>query len=304
MEELLHQGIRQNSAKPTWLKIEQTKNQDWNLLHGELKKRGLHTVCEEARCPNIKECWSARTATIMILGDVCTRGCRFCHVKTGNPQGLVELREIKNSSELVGLMSLRYVVITSVDRDDLEDHGAQHFANVINRIHADHPEVHVEALVPDFGAVEWRMDILASSQPYVVAQNMETVKRLTYPVRDVRASYEKTLRCLEYYKSKHNLRTKSSLMVGLGETLEELQETMRDLRSVGTDIITFGQYLQPTAKHLPVVRYYTPEEFRLLKKLAYEVGFSFVASGPLVRSSYKASDYLEYVEKKQDVQSH
>lgn len=292
MNEIHHTG----KPKPEWLKIAHTKNQDWNDLHAQLKKRGLHTVCEEAACPNIRECWSARTATIMILGEVCTRGCRFCHVKTGNPAGLLDLREIANASQLVGLMNLRYVVITSVDRDDLEDHGAGHFAQVIERIHQDHPEVYVEALVPDFGAVEWRMDVLAQAKPYVVAQNMETVRRLTYPVRDIRASYEKTLRCLEYYKSQHQFRTKTSLMVGLGETLEEIAETLTDLRSVGTDIVTFGQYLQPTSRHLPVQRYYTPEEFRELKKLAYEKGFSFVASGPLVRSSYKASDYLDFVE--------
>lgn len=293
---------RRGLPKPPWLKIEHTKNQDWNDLHEQIRLRGLHTVCQEAACPNIKECWSARTATIMILGDVCTRGCRFCHVKTGNPGGFVDAREIRNASELVGLMRLRYVVITSVDRDDLEDHGAGHFARVIEAIHRDHPEVHVEALVPDFGAEPVRMDVLAAARPYVVAQNMETVRRLTYPVRDVRASYEKTLACLDYYKRRHGLRTKTSLMVGLGETWDEILETLRDLRAVGTDIVTFGQYLQPTARHLPVVRYYTPEEFRALKRAAYEVGFAFVASGPLVRSSYKAADYLDFVEGRHEPQ--
>ncbi len=300
----MNETLNPGKPKPEWLKISQVKNEEWNDLRSQLKRRGLHTVCEEASCPNIRECWSARTATIMILGDVCTRGCRFCNVKTGNPAGFVEAREILHASELVGLMNLRYVVITSVDRDDLEDHGAGHFARVIERIHCDHPEVHVEALVPDFDAVDWRMDILAQARPYVVAQNMETVRRLTYPVRDIRAGYEKTLRCLEYYKSRHGLRTKTSLMVGLGETLDEIRETLSDLRAVGTDIVTFGQYLQPSSRHLSVERYYTPEEFRELKKIAYEAGFSFVASGPFVRSSYKASDYLDFVEHRHGQEKH
>lgn len=281
------------SRLPEWLHIDRTKNRQWVGLSRDLRRRGLHTVCEEASCPNIRECWSAGTATLMILGDVCTRGCRFCNVKTGNPAGRVDEREIENASALVGQLGLRYVVVTSVDRDDLDDHGATHFARVIERIRKDHPEVAVEALVPDFGAVEWRMDILAASGPYIVAQNMETVRRLTYPVRDIRAGYDITLRCLEYYKKRHGLRTKSSLLVGLGETFAELEETLRDLRAVGTDVVTFGQYLQPSRRHLPVVKYYTPQEFRELKSLAYSLGFRFVAAGPLVRSSYRASDLLE-----------
>ncbi len=285
--------------KPEWLKITSVKNEEWSDIRVQLKKRRLHTVCEEASCPNIHECWSARTATIMILGDTCTRGCRFCNVKTGNPAGLINHSEITGTSELVALMKLRYIVLTSVDRDDLKDHGAGHFAMVIERIHLDHPDVYVEALVPDFGGDEARMDILAASKPYVVAQNMETVRRLTHPVRDIRAGYDITLSCLKYYKEKHSMRTKTSLMVGLGEILDEIVATLDDLRSVGCDIITFGQYLQPTSRHLPVQKYYTPEEFRELKKIAYEKGFSFVASGPLVRSSYKAADYLEFQQKDQ-----
>ncbi len=284
--------------KPDWLKIKLPQGDDFQNIKLKLKERGLHTVCVEANCPNLGECWDARTATIMILGDTCTRGCRFCHVKTGNPRGLVNALEINNTAEMVGLMNLRYVVLTSVDRDDLPDHGAGHFAAVIDKIRDIHPDTRVEALVPDFDAVPERMDILAGSKPFVVAQNMETVKRLTHKVRDIRAGYEKTLKCLEYYKSIHQMRTKTSLMVGLGETLEEISQTLDDLRAVGTDLITFGQYLQPTKKHLPVERYYSPEEFKGLKKLAYKKGFKFAASGPLVRSSYKAADYLDFTEGK------
>lgn len=285
--------------KPEWLKITHKRGDQYQDLRKELHARGLHTVCEEASCPNLSECWSARTATIMILGDICTRGCRFCHVKTGHPGLFVNTAEIANTAQMVGLMSLKYVVITSVDRDDLPDHGAGHFAAVISEVHSRHPDTRVEALVPDFGADEGRMSILAASRPFVVAQNMETVRRLTHPVRDIRAGYETTLHCLDFYKKREPaLRTKTSLMVGLGETWEELEETLDDLRSVGVDIVTFGQYLQPTKKHLKVEKFYTPKEFLELKKLAYRKGFRFVASGPLVRSSYKAADFLDFTEEK------
>jgi len=250
----------------------------------------LATVCAEAACPNLTECWSLKTATIMILGDTCTRGCRFCQVKTGNPRGLLDVKEIVHTVEMVGLMGLNYVVITSVDRDDLPDHGAGHFASVVRAVHQAHPNTKVEVLVPDFSADPGRMRVLAASRPYVVAQNLETVRRLTHPVRDVRAGYATTLDCLDFYK-KQGLTTKTSLMVGLGETLDEVSESLDDLRAVGTDVVTFGQYLQPTKHHLPVERYYSPAEFRELKKLAYGKGFRFVASGPLVRSSYRAADF-------------
>lgn len=283
--------------KPEWLKITHSRGQEHHDLRKELRSRGLHTVCEEASCPNLNECWGLKTATIMILGEVCTRGCRFCHVNTGNPLGRINPLEIRHSSELVGLMGLRYVVITSVDRDDLPDHGAGHFAQVIRRIHEDHPDTKVEALVPDFGGDPQRMDILADSRPFVVAQNVETVERLTHPVRDIRAGYRQTLDCLAYYKSR-GLRTKTSLMLGLGESEEEIEKTLRDLRDCGTDILTLGQYLQPTSRHWPVSKYYSPMEFAAWKKRAKELGFTFAASGPLVRSSYRASDYLDYLEGK------
>ncbi|MBL7665147.1 MAG: lipoyl synthase [Bacteriovoracaceae bacterium] len=286
--------------KPEWLKVKLPKGGNFNKIKSELRERGLSTVCEEAKCPNISECWEAKTATLMILGDTCTRACKFCHVKTGNPKGFINHEEIANSSHLVGLMSLNYVVITSVDRDDLADHGSAHFAAVVTRVKQDHPKTKIEVLIPDFGGHEQFMHALAQSQPFVIAQNMETVKRLTHPVRDRRASYETTLQCLDFYKKNYpHISTKTSIMVGLGETWMELQETLEDLRRVGCDIVTFGQYQQPTRRHLAVERFYTPDEFEELKRMAYKLGFKFVASGPLVRSSYKAGDYLNYIEESQ-----
>jgi lipoyl synthase len=285
--------------KPEWLKVKLPEGQDFKEIRDNLRSKGLATVCEEAKCPNISECWSSRTATVMILGDTCTRACKFCHVKTGNPKGFINHEEIENTSKMVGLMSLRYIVITSVDRDDVTDHGAGHFAAVVNRVHLDHPETKVEVLIPDFGVVPDRMHTLAQSNPYVIAQNIETVRRLTHPVRDPRAGYDKTLECLKFYKTNYpQIQTKTSLMVGLGETWKEIQETLEDLRAIDVDIVTFGQYLQPSKRHLNVEKFYTPEEFEELKRMSMKMGFKFVASGPLVRSSYKAGDFLDYVESK------
>lgn len=283
--------------KPEWLKVNLPQGEDYKEIRDNMRTKGLATVCEEARCPNLSECWSARTATVMILGDTCTRACKFCNVKTGNPKGFINVDEIANTSEMVAMMNLRYIVITSVDRDDLPDHGAGHFASVIKRVHTDHPETKVEVLIPDFAGDEERMRVLADANPYVIAQNVETVKRLTHPVRDPRASYEKTLGCLKFYKENYpHIQTKTSLMVGLGETWAEIQEALEDIRAHNVDIITFGQYLQPSKRHLNVEKFYTPEEFEELKRMSLKLGFKFVASGPLVRSSYKAGDFLDYVE--------
>lgn len=279
--------------KPEWLKIQGRKTDNFHDLRVKLSQKGLHTVCVEASCPNLNECWSTRTATIMLLGDTCTRGCRFCHVKTGNPRGVVNSLEIANAVDMVATMGLDYLVLTSVDRDDLPDQGAGHFAAVIEAVRKRYPDTKVEALVPDFSADESLMNILANSHPYVVAQNLETVKRLTHKVRDIRAGYQKTLDCLYFYKTKHLLRTKSNLMVGLGETEQELEQAFSDLREVGTDFLTIGQYLQPTAHNLPVTRFYSPAEFESLKRKALKLGFSHVASGPLVRSSYRASEVTQ-----------
>lgn len=285
--------------KPSWLKVPIPKGDAFREVKNSLREKKLWTVCEEANCPNIGECWEQKTATMMILGGTCTRACRFCHVDTGNPGGFVDLKEIENAAQMVDTMGLKYLVVTSVDRDDLKDFGAGHFASVVGAIHQRHPETLVEVLVPDFNAEEIPMHILAKSNPFVVAQNMETVKRLTARVRDPRASYEKTLDCLSFYKNNYpHITTKTSLMVGLGETLEEIIECLKDLRLVGVQIVTFGQYLRPTKQHLAVERYWHPKEFEELKRISYEMGFEFVASGPLVRSSYKAADYLAHLEKK------
>jgi lipoic acid synthetase len=282
--------------KPEWLKVKLPGGDNFKEVRESLRTKGLFTVCEEAACPNIGECWSQKTATVMILGDTCTRACKFCDVKTGNPKGFINPEEIHETASMVGIMGLKYIVITSVDRDDLPDGGAGHFASVVKKIHEIYPEVFVEVLVPDFLGNPNHMRILAESNPFVIAQNIETVKRLTHPVRDRRASYETTLDCLDFYKKNFpTVTTKTSLMVGLGETLEEIKETLIDLRAVDCDIITFGQYLQPTNRHLPISRYYSPDEFMNLKKIGYEMGFKFIASGPLVRSSYKAFDYLNHL---------
>ena len=283
--------------KPEWLKVNLPTGDNFKDLRDNMREKGLATVCEEAKCPNISECWSSRTATVMILGDTCTRACKFCHVKTGNPKGFINPEEIENTSKMVAMMSLRYIVITSVDRDDLEDHGAGHFAAVIRKVNSDHPETKVEVLIPDFAGDEARMRVLGDSNPFVIAQNIETVRRLTHPVRDIRAGYDKTMGCLKFYKDNYpHIQTKTSIMVGFGEEWSEIQETLEDARAAGVDIITFGQYLQPSKRHLDVKKYYTPDEFEELKRMALKLGFKFVASGPLVRSSYKAGSFLDYVE--------
>lgn len=290
---------RKQQRHPEWIRSIKPSGHEYSFIEKELKKKNLHTVCTEARCPNIGECWAAKTATIMILGDTCTRACKFCHVKTGNPHGLLDPNEPAKSAEMVKLMSLRYVVITSVDRDDLPDFGAGHFSSVITKIQEENPTTKIEVLIPDFNDVPEHMDTLAKSNPFVIAQNLETVDRLTKKVRDRRAGYEKTLNVLKYYKEHFpHIVTKSSLMVGLGETKQELITAFRDLRKVGVDILTLGQYLMPSKRHLSVERFYHPDEFKELKEIALNEGFQFVASGPFVRSSYKAGDFLDYLKSK------
>lgn len=292
-------GKKNLKGKPKYLKAKIPKGSNYSGVKKSLREKNLFTVCEEAKCPNLGECWDAKVATMMILGDTCTRACKFCNVKTGNPKGWLDLDEPKKASEMVEVMALKYLVVTSVDRDDLDDFGAGHFASVVNQIGEDFPEVKVEVLVPDFAVVEEHMHTLARSNPFVIAQNLETVKRLTHQVRDRRAGYDKTLAALDFYNKNYpDIATKTSLMVGLGETKEELVEAMQDLRAVGVKVITFGQYLRPTMAHLEVQRYYELEEFDHLKKIAYDIGFEFVASGPMVRSSYKASDYFDFLNSK------
>jgi lipoic acid synthetase len=253
----------------------------------------LATVCEEAKCPNIGECWNAGTATIMLMGAVCTRACRFCSVDTGNPHAWLDVEEPQNAARTVELMKLKYIVLTSVNRDDLSDGGAGHYAACIRAIKERCPETAVEALTPDFQGVLADVETVVDSGIEVFAQNVETVRRLTHPVRDPRAGYEQTLRVLQHAKRhKPTVLTKSSLMLGLGETDAEIEETLDDLRAAEVDIVTLGQYLRPTLNHLPIERFVTPEEFDRYRESALRRGFLECVSGPLVRSSYRAEQAL------------
>lgn len=280
--------------KPSWLRVRIPTDKGYQRIKKIVRDHRLATVCEESMCPNIAECWGNGTATLMLMGDVCTRACRFCSVDTGNPRGQLNPDEPELAAETVQLMRLKYVVLTSVDRDDLPDGGASHYADCVRRIKRRNPETAIEVLTPDFKGVLEHVAQVADTDIDVFAQNMETVKRLTHPVRDPRASYETTLRILEYVKRHHpNVLTKTSLMLGLGETDAEILETMDELRAVGVDIVTFGQYLRPTVNHLPVQRYVTPTEFEHYRRLGLIKGFLEVVSGPLVRSSYRAERVLE-----------
>jgi len=289
-------GIKSQAAKkpllkkPKWLRVRlgggNRKYQDTQAI---VQQHKLSTVCEEAKCPNMSECWSHGTATIMLLGSVCTRACRFCAVDTGNPNGWLDPKEPENSAKSVQLMGLNYVVLTSVDRDDLPDGGAQHYADTVRAIKRASPQTKVEALTGDFQGDQHGVRTVLDSKVDVFAQNVETVKRLTHPVRDPRAGYQQTLDVLAYAKTyRPDVITKTSLMLGLGETVEEVIATMDDLRAINVDVLTLGQYMQPTRHHLPVEAYITPETFNHLRKVGLEKGFLEVASGPLVRSSYRA----------------
>lgn len=279
----------QRLAKPKWLRIVNHITPAYKQVKDQVVKHRLATVCEEAKCPNIAECWSHGTATIMLMGAVCTRACRFCAVDTGNPQGWLDVEEPENTANTVALMNLDYVVVTSVNRDDLADGGAKHYADTIRAIKTRCPRTKVEALTPDFQGVENDIASLLDSGVDVFAQNVETVERLTHPVRDNRAGYWQTLKVLAFAKNyRPDVLTKTSLMLGLGETDEEIIKTMDELRAQKVDILTLGQYLQPTKNHLPVARYVTPEVFLELREMGLQKGFFEVASGPLVRSSYRA----------------
>jgi lipoyl synthase len=280
--------------KPDWLRIRIKGGPAFDEVKEIVSEHRLATVCEEAKCPNLSECWSAGTATIMLMGDVCTRACRFCSVNTGNPKGWLDLEEPDNTARSVQLMGLNYVVLTSVNRDDLPDGGAGHYADCVERVKAVNPDTAVEALTPDFLGVLADVERVVDSGIEVFAQNVETVERLTHPVRDPRAGYQQTLDVLAHAKA-HNpgVLTKTSLMLGLGETDEEILECMDDLREAQVDIVTFGQYLQPTANHYPIARYVSPEEFDQYRQWGLEKGFLEVVSGVFVRSSYRAEQVLQ-----------
>ena len=282
------EGVHQET-KPKWLRVNLTQTPEYKKVKSLVQEHSLSTVCEEAKCPNISECWSHGTATIMLMGSVCTRACRFCSVDTGNPKGWLDKDEPKKSAHTVSVMNLDYVVLTSVDRDDLADGGAAHYAETIIEIKKVSPKTKVEALTPDFSGDHNAIDVLLASGVDVFAQNVETVERLTHPVRDPRAGYWKTIDVLKYAKEKRSsVITKTSLMLGLGETPEEIYQTMDDLRQQNVDVLTLGQYLRPTKNHLPVIEYVTPEAFNHYRDIGLKKGFFEVASGPMVRSSYRA----------------
>ena len=286
---LLNQGTQQRQH-PTWIKARMPSGGNYAELKRLMRNLQLHTVCEEARCPNIGECWNSRTATFMILGDVCTRRCMFCAVKKGAPGGIVDIDEPRRLGKAVGHLKLKHVVITSVNRDDLADGGASVFAECIAEARKNRPGCTVEVLIPD---LEGNWDALAAivqARPEVLNHNTETVPRLYRRVRPY-ANYQQTLNLLRTSKQLDaQMLTKSGLMVGLGETVTELLETMEDIRNTECDILTVGQYLSPSPRHLPIQRYYTPEEFEELKEVGIEMGFRHVESGPLVRSSYHAGE--------------
>lgn len=279
--------------KPEWLKVKAPAGENYNRIKSMLKDLNLATVCQEARCPNIGECWSGGTATFMLMGEVCTRGCRFCAVKTGNPKGKIDTDEPQKVGLAIAKMGLEYVVLTSVNRDDMEDQGAGHFAETIDVIRKNDPDLIVEVLTPDFKGREDLVAKIVQAKPHVFAHNVETVERLTPKVRDPRAKYNQSLSVLHMVKQQDpTIYTKTSIMLGLGETDEEVLTVMKDLRAIGCDVVTFGQYLQPTKRHLKVLEFISPEKFKHWEQTALSMGFMYCASGPLVRSSYKAGEYF------------
>lgn len=285
-------GIIPKEKKPDWLKVRLPGGEDYSQVLKTLKELKLNTVCQESHCPNLGECFGKRTATFMILGKFCTRNCQFCSVASGKPEA-VDPEEPKRLAEAVKLLGLNYVVITSVTRDDLPDGGAEHFAETVRRIREESPFCRIELLIPDFLGNTESLDRVIETQPDVIGHNLETIKSLTKEIRDKRADYERSLFVLRYIKEKSRIITKSGLMVGLGETAEEIIFTLRDLKRVMVDIITIGQYLPPTKLSPPVKKFYTAEEFFYLNKLGKEMGFWKFFAGPLVRSSYKAGEIFK-----------
>jgi lipoyl synthase len=276
--------------KPEWLKIKLPSGKEFSEVKQNVEQHKLHTICESGKCPNQTECWGAGTATLMILGNVCTRSCMFCSVDTGNPE-VVDITEPLRVAESIKLMGLKHVVITSVDRDDLIDGGSKIWAATIRAIRRHCPGVTMETLIPDFKGNVENIQRVIDVKPEVVSHNLETVKRLTREVR-IQAKYERSLEVLLMLKTGGIERTKSGIMLGLGETEEELFEAMDDLRNSKVDILTLGQYLQPTRKHLPVAKYITPDDFARFREVALSKGFKYVESGPMVRSSYHAEKHL------------
>jgi len=283
-----------NQKKPSWIRVKSNSSSNFQHVKEQVQGKRLYTVCEEAMCPNLSECWSRGTATFMLMGGVCTRACKFCSVDTGNPKGWLDQYEPINTALAVKKMNLKYVVLTSVNRDDLDDGGANHYADTVQLIKEHNPHTSVEALTPDFKGLRSSIETLVNCGIQVFAQNIETVKRLTHPVRDIRAGYQQTLDVLATSKVINSeVLTKSSIILGLGETRDEIIETMDDLLEANVDILTLGQYLRPTLNHLPVARWIKPSEFNELRDIGIKRGFLEVVSGPMVRSSYRAEQALE-----------
>lgn len=287
-----------SNRKPSWLKAQPTQGANYERLKKTVRGLGLATVCEEAKCPNIGECWGGgkdgiATATIMIMGDTCTRGCSFCAIKTSKKPAPLDPEEPAKVAKAVAQWGLDYIVFTSVDRDDYPDYGADHFAKTVRLLRAQLPEIMIECLTPDFQGDKALIDMMAKSGLDVFAHNVETVERLQRRVRDYRANYKQSLFVLEQAKaSVPTLVTKTSLMLGVGERNEDIYQTLKDLRNSGVDVVTFGQYLRPSTKHMPVKEYVTPEAFAEWQRVAEQMGFLYVASGPMVRSSYKAGEFF------------
>ena len=282
-------------TKPSWLKMQIPSGENYVKIKKTLQNYNLHTVCEEASCPNVSECWSAGTATIMIMGDICSRGCRFCDVNSGRPLAL-DFEEPDRVADAIHEWNLRYIVLTSVCRDDLEDEGSDHFAKTIKKIKSKCPNTFVESLIPDFSSNYEFLKKIVNAKPHVISHNLETVKRLSPTVRDPKADYNQSLQVLHSIKKfDDSITTKSSIMLGLGETEDEIFQTGKDLRNVGVDIFTLGQYLQPSLKHLPVKEFIPPNKFNYYKHSLTKMGFLHVESGPLVRSSFRASDVISLI---------
>ena len=278
------------TPRPEWLKVKLPGGENYSNIRQMMRSKKLHTVCEEAHCPNIGECWHSGTATFMILGDTCTRSCGFCAIKTGTP-GFTNPNEPFEVADAVKQMGIKHVVITSVNRDELEDQGSKIWAQTIIQVKKQNPGVSVEVLIPDFKGDTECLQRVLDAKPEILNHNVETVPRLYKTVRP-QAKYQRSLDVLDYSKQK-NFTTKTGIMVGIGETFEEVIEIMKDLRNINVDIMTIGQYLQPTPKHLPVERFVTPQEFNEYKKIGLDMGFKFIESGPLVRSSYHAANHVE-----------
>ncbi len=289
--------IKRKISKPDWLKIQLPNTSDYNWMHKTIRDHKLHTICTSGKCPNAAECWGAGTATFMILGDICTRACKFCNVKTGKP-GPVDFKEPIRIARSIQIMKLKHAVITSVDRDDLPDGGAGIWVETIKKVKEMNPGITMEVLIPDFQGINSLVQQVIDADPEVISHNVETVRRITPQIRS-RAKYDTSLNVLKYIAGK-NVICKSGLMLGLGETPDEVLETMDDLANVGVQVLTIGQYLQPSPNHIEVQEYVKPEQFRFYKAEGLKKGFKFVESGPLVRSSYRAERHINALKKQNE----